>query len=375
VVRSPTGIGIRRAVEALIKEVAPSSRVLVLTPYAVLAEQWRDRLIEGPDELSVTLLETSEAALALLDNPDDDQGLGRVVVSTTGKAIRGLSGRALAEFDYGLVVLDDARPLIVARLERLLGRAGRVVALTSVDASPIPDWPVVVDFSLSDIEAVTGRPLYSVLRYESNDAESRLQREADQLLLEYAEFAARPDERNDGGGLAALHSTLLGLAANVEHAPEPRDLQLRPLRDRILKQVWGLIDRVESASDGDSRLQTLERLVMTEVEAGSRCVVVALKLSDVSYIASHLADVGHRPVGMVSSLTELTARRAVLSSLKPGHVAVSSAGLATELANVPTPCTVVLWSPAALSQVMDRVGGAEGVRIVVLVGERTSQAV
>lgn len=366
--------GIRRAIAPLIREVATTGRVLVLTTHSVLAEQWRERLVDRAEAFSVTLLETSEAALALL-NEAEEQSRNQVLLSTTSKAVTGLSRRALAELDYDLVVLDEVRPLVMDRLRRLIDRAGRVVALTAFTGDSLPEWPLLADYSLSDVEAAMGRPLYSVTRYASTDAESVLQREADQLRSDYPELASPRDERADIDNLAALYSTLLGLAANVERPPETTAVKLRSGRADLLARIWNLVDRVEIASAGDSRLRTLERVVVAESTAGFRCVVVALRVSDISYVSSSLADLGYQPVALVSSATEPSQRKAVISSLEPGQILVCGSSVTAELADVPTPCTVVLWSPRALTEVLDRIGGLDGVRIRVLMEEGSAPPV
>lgn len=367
VVRSPTGSGIRRVLEILIRDVAASQLVLVLTTRSVVAEQWRDRLTDDDNETRVTVLETSEAVLGLLDDPVAESGGGRVLVATTGKAISGLSGRALSELDYGLVILDEEHTRGMALMERL--RADRCIALTSSPDQLAREWPIVAVISLPDVVAAIGRPLFDTVWHAPSEIESLLQQDADQIFRDYAEVSAAWDARRAGKSLASLHTALLDVAAALEHDAELRGAQTRPVLELILRRVWNLLDRVEDASDEDSRLRSLDDVLAAEQVDGNRCVVMAVKVADVSYIAAHLANVGRQVVGAVTSSTERLERETAFRSLNPGQVLVAGVGLAAHLANVPVPYTVILWSSAGLTQVIDRVGATDGVRIRVLAEE------
>jgi len=361
VVRSAVGSGIRRGIEAIIRQVAVADRVLVLTPMRLLAEQWRDRLSEE-NNLALTLL-TADTALDLLEHPHDQRG--QVLVAIYASATHGPSRRALAELDYGLIIYDDLVDLTLDRLGSLNDRAQRVIALSSPSSSQVPDWPVAVDITAADLEAATGGVLVSQILFTSSQTESGLQREVDQLLDEYAGNAVGRRDRAGEMSIASLHALLLDLAADLPQAPETGEREDRAKRNRLLRRAWNLIDRVESIPATDSRLHALDNALAAELARGSRCLIIAVKVSDLSYIASHLASTGRPPAALVTSHTAAADRKRALQSLQPGECIVAGAGISPHLDDVPTPYTVILWS-GNLGRIIDQVAGVEGVRILQL---------
>src|SRR5260221_10184886 len=102
IVESPPGAGIRRAAELYVRQVAAVSRVLVLCSTRMEMQQWAERL-RADEDLRVIVLDSASSSLDLLDRQDAGTG---VLLATYAQARHGLSGRALAELDFGLILHD-----------------------------------------------------------------------------------------------------------------------------------------------------------------------------------------------------------------------------------------------------------------------------
>ena len=366
-VRTPVQSGIRRVIETVVRSIAATDRVLVLTRSRVEAEQWQHRLSVHEDLTPALLLDSADTALDLLEHPDDRRG--KVLIATYFRAMQGPTRLALSELDFGLILYDD--PTIVAeqRLRSLNERAKRVIAITSLDSPHIPGWPVVVEITTADLEAAVGRPLVLEVPFTTSQTETSLQLAADRLLGESGGKFTDEIEASEQRSIASLHAALLDIVAHLEGSRETQIPDNAEERQRLLSQAWSLVERVETMEDTPevhSRLQALDQVLENELATGSRCVVIALRLADISYIGTHLASIGRPPVAVVASHTNVD-RVTVLKSLEPGQCIVAGGGIALYLDKITTPFTVILWSSGGAGQrVVDRVGGAEGVRILQL---------
>jgi superfamily II DNA or RNA helicase len=337
-IESVPGAGISAVVELYIRKVAAESRVLVLCAMRVQVDQWAERL-RADENLRVIVLDSASSSLELLDGQAVGAG---VLVATYARTRHGLSGRALAQLDFGLILHDQPSLPFSGEVSLLNSRAREAIALRPLGRTgdATLSWPTL--WSMTPTEHSPENRLSPIkIPVHSTPVERALRDEGIGLLREDAERRGRPLIL-PSDSLPALHARLLGVASDSH---EPSD---------FAKRVWQLLDRMEGSFARDSRLVALDEFLTKAADEGRRCVVVTAVAKDASYIADHYAEVGRKPQAVISGVMRTADRRAALTGLRAGEFLVATQVLTESRDDWPAGVTVILWPSPVNRRVLDQ---------------------
>jgi superfamily II DNA or RNA helicase len=331
VIEFSPGAGIGRVLELYVGKVGAVSRVLILCSMRVLVDHWAERL-RADESLRFIVLDSASSSLELLDEQDSGTG---VLVATYARARYGLSGRALAELNFGLILLDQPRLPFPEEVSRLTSRAREGIALLHREQAGDArlNWPTL--WNVTSEQIIPEHRLNSIqIPVHSTPQERALRDEGTGLLREDAGRRGRPLNLASDS-LPALHARLLSLASDLR---EPSEFAPR---------AWQLLDRMEGSFAQDSRLAALDDFLSKATGEGRRCVVVTAMAADADYIADHCAEVGHKPQAVINGAMKAADRRSALAGLRPGEFLVATHVLIESRDDWPADVTVILWpSPA-----------------------------
>jgi hypothetical protein len=271
VIESYPGAGIGRVLELYVAKIGVASRVLVLCSMRVLVEQWAEQL--GADEnLQVTVLDSAHSSLDLLDGGEASSG---VLITTYARVRRGLTGRALAELDYRLILLDHPQLPFPEEVSRLNSRTQEEIALLPRrrEGGKALNWPTL--WTVTPEQIIPTNRLVSIqIPVQSTPQERALRDDIASLLREIAVRSGKPFSL-PSDSFPTLHARLLEVASD----------SLEP--SKFTKRAWQLLDRMEGSFAKDSRLVALDKFLSTVTGEGRRCVVVTATSIDAKYIADH----------------------------------------------------------------------------------------
>jgi superfamily II DNA or RNA helicase len=329
VVRTLPGAGIRRALEELIAEKSANGLVLILVPSQMLGEQWAVRLDrQGVD---VQVLRSSSDALQLRSAGPEADPRG-VIVATFVRAQHGQARTALANYRFGLLLLDGVTGRLPESVqgEGFITATREVALVTGTDPFEWDGARTVFEVTEQDFAEATSGVILTTIGYEDSMQNVKTLDEARQFLVPFAD--------SDLGGTrfatgASLHEMLLKVATGAISPNQPTPQE----RNR----AWQLADQIESLDEDQGRMAALVSLLRDHSDV-SRYIVSVARRADVYYLHGHLeARQINAPV-----LTNDASRSELTEILESGASAILvTPALLGTLSQWPQGYDAVWWSP------------------------------